>query len=63
MTKIKADEEQLANSSNDAERNNLQNKINEAKGQVAEEVNVVLGAEISAFPKLTAQIEMRNINI
>jgi len=41
----------------------LQSEINEAKGQVAEEVNATFTAEISAFPKLTAQIEMKKINI
>ena len=32
------------------------------ENELSEEINVRLGAEISAFPKLTAQIEMKNPN-
>jgi len=62
MKKIEESEEKMAKSNNDSEKSRLQNEIRENKGKIAEEVNAVLTAEISAFPKLTAQIEMRNIN-
>jgi hypothetical protein len=63
VAKIKEDEEILENSGDNNERNKLQNEINQTKGKIAEEVNATLEAEISAFPKLTAKIEMKNPNI
>ena len=54
--------EKLENSNNEVEKTRLQNEINEGKGKIAEEVNATLEAEISAFPKLTAKIEMKNPN-
>ena len=63
MKRIEENEEKIAKSSNFSEKNRLQNEIKQTKGKIAEEVNAVLTAEISAFPKLTAQIEMRNINL
>lgn len=63
MNQITEKEQQLAQTSNVSEKSRLQNEINETKGKIAEEVNVTLEAEISALPKLTARIEMKNINI
>lgn len=63
MKRIEEDEERLAGSSSDTEKTRLQKEIKENKGKIAEEVNVALEAEISAFPKLTAKIEMKNPNI
>lgn len=63
MQQIEDKQQVLATTSNSSERTRLQNEINETKNKVAEEVNVTFTAEISAFPKLTAQIQMKNINI
>ena len=63
MHQIEEKEEALAKISNSSERARLQNEINETKSKIAEEVNVTLEAEISALPKLTAKIEMKNPNI
>lgn len=62
MERVKEDEEKLESSNNENEKTRLQNEIKENKGRVAEEVNATLEAEISAFPKLTAKIEMKNPN-
>jgi len=63
MHQIEEKEQALAKISNSSEKTRLQNEINETKGKVAEEVNATFTAEISAFPKLTAQIQVKNINI
>jgi len=42
---------------------NKKEEIKKLEDKVVEEVNVRLGAEISALPKLTAQIEIKNPNI
>lgn len=62
MARVKEDEEKLESSNNESEKVRLQNEIKENKGRVAEEVNATFEAEISAFPKLTAKIEMKNPN-
>ena len=63
MKRIEENEEKLAKfNDNDTERNRLQNEIKENKSKIAEEVNAVLEAEISAFPKLTARIEAKGIH-
>jgi len=63
MSQINEKEHELAQTNNVSERSRLQNEINETKGKVAEEVNATIEAEISAFPKLTARIEMKNISV
>jgi AIG1 family len=66
VAKVKENEEELeklGSSNNEVEKTRLQNEIKADKVKVAEEVNVTLEAEISAFPKLTAKIEMKNPNI
>jgi hypothetical protein len=63
MNQITQKEQELAQANSVSEKTRLQNEINETKDKVAEEVNVTLEAEISALPKLTARIEMKNISI
>ena len=63
MNQITEKEHELAQTNNVSEKSRLQNEINETKGKVAEEVNATIEAEISAFPKLTARIEMKNISV
>jgi GTP-binding protein EngB required for normal cell division len=63
MKQIEEKEQELAKISNGSEKTRLQNEINETKGKIADEVDVTLTAEISAFPKLTAQMQMKNVNI
>jgi len=62
MRQIEEKEQVLAKISSSSERTRLQNEINETKGKVADEVNARLTAEIGPIPKLTAQIEMKNIH-
>ncbi|CAI2187250.1 8621_t:CDS:2 [Funneliformis geosporum] len=57
MEQIAHKEQEIAKTSSGSVRNKLQNEINETKDKIASEVNATLTAEISAFPKLTAQIE------
>jgi len=63
INQINEKEHELAQTNNVSEKSRLQNEINETKGKVAEEVNATIEAEISAFPKLTARIEMKNISV
>ena len=63
QNQINEKEHELAQTNNVSEKSRLQNEINETKGKVAEEVNATIEAEISAFPKLTARIEMKNISV
>jgi len=62
MEQIAQKEQALVQTDNVSEKARLQNEINETKGKIASEVNATLTAEISAFPKLTAQIEWKGIN-
>lgn len=63
MNQIARKEKEIAKTDNASEKTRLQNEIKENKSKIAEEVNAVFEAEISAFPKLTARIEMKNPNI
>ncbi|RHZ36506.1 GTPase [endosymbiont GvMRE of Glomus versiforme] len=63
VNQITQKEQELAQANSVSEKTRLQNEINETKDKVVEEVNVTLEAEISALPKLTARIEMKNISI
>ena len=63
MEQVAGVEKELTKSHSDSEKNRLQEEVKENKGKIAGEVNAILTAEISAFPKLTAQIEAKNINL
>ena len=63
MKQIEEKEQALVQTNNVSEKARLLNEIKENKSKIAEEVNVTFEAEISAFPKLTAQIQVKNINI
>jgi hypothetical protein len=41
----------------------LEEEIKEDKKKVAEEVNFTIAAEVSALPKLSAQIELRGLHL
>ena len=63
MNQIEGKEKELAKAIDSSEKTRLQSEIDETRGRIADEVNVTLTAEISAFPKLTAKMEMKNINV
>jgi hypothetical protein len=62
MKKIEENKGKLVKSDSISEKTRLQDEIKESKGKVIEEVNAMLTAEISAFPRFIAQIEMKNPN-
>ena len=62
MEQIVQKEQELSETDNVSGKAKLQNEINETKGKIASEVNATLTAEISAFPKLVAKIEIKNPN-
>ena len=61
MEQISQKEQELIR--NPLEKTRLQNEINEIKGKIADEVNATLTAEIGPIPRLTAQIELKNIQL
>ena len=62
MEKVAGAEKELTKSHSDSEKNRLQEEVKENKGKLVEEVNARLTAEIGPLPKITAQIEWKNIN-
>lgn len=62
MEQIVTKEQEIGKINNHTEKSQLQSKIKENKNKIADEVNAVFAAEISAFPKFTAQIEMKNFH-
>jgi len=63
MNQIEEKEKELEKTIDNSEKTRLWNEINETKGKIADKIDVTLTAEVSAFPRLIAKMEMKNVSI